>query len=144
MGSEDRIRVPRHVSGKAAEYYVAAELTKRGYTVAMPPGNVAGTDLFVESPRGDIFGVEVKSLRRPNFWLIKDTSVEFRRYYVLVLMTEPFPRYFIFSPQEMAEEKAAHWHACLDRGRTERDTLQQGIKMGQVYPYENKWNSLPS
>ncbi|MBW2618754.1 MAG: hypothetical protein JRC92_07750 [Deltaproteobacteria bacterium] len=133
----------RSSRGKVAEYYVAAELTRRGYLIAMPPGNVAGTDLFVESPEGAVFGVEVKSLKKPNFWLVKDSPVESSRFYILVLLNEPSPRYFVFTPGQMLKEKDVHRAKVQKRGKPTNNPLWQGINMGQVYPYENQWDILP-
>jgi len=131
--------------GKDDEYFVAAELTRRGYVVAMPPGNFTGTDLFVESPEGAIFGIEVKSLRKSNFWLIKDSNVITPRYHILVFLPEnQSPQYFLFTPKQMKAEKDKYWEGCKARGATERTTLHQGFNWSQAKPYLNKWSALPA
>lgn len=133
-----------YTRGKAAEFFVAGELSRRGYAVAMPPGNMACTDLLVESPSGNIFGVEIKNLRGPNCWLIKDSPVEDSRYYVLVFLPKDKPvEYFILQPAEMKQEKADYWQKCWERGVRERTTLYECINWLQAKPYKDRWDVLP-
>jgi hypothetical protein len=66
-------------SGGLGEILVADALTKRGYSVRPTNNNARQSDLFVMSPLGVTFSVEVKTGkdRRPTWWVKKcpDPSV---------------------------------------------------------------------
>ena len=50
----------RYQTQWAGQFYVAAELTRRGYLVSLTLGNAPVVDLLVVSPDGEHFGVDVK------------------------------------------------------------------------------------
>ena len=90
----------------AAQFAVASELCKRGYDVAFTAGNnTPAADLFVRSPTGHPFMVEVKGLRGRNFWLIKDTDETLHGqelYYVLAYVPpDRGNEFFILKNTEM-------------------------------------------
>jgi len=44
----------------ASQFYVAAELVRRGYLVSLSFGNAPVVDLLVQSPKGILFTIDVK------------------------------------------------------------------------------------
>ena len=54
------IQVKRYRTQWATQFYVAAELTRRGYLVSLTFGNAAVSDLLVSSPSGNNFTVDTK------------------------------------------------------------------------------------
>lgn len=57
-------------SGLAGEFFVAAELLKRGLQTSLTLGNAKSIDLFAINDQGTRFTVQVKALRSPNYFLI--------------------------------------------------------------------------
>ena len=89
-----------HLSG---EYFVAAELYRRGYTVAMTLGNAKAIDLFAES-KGLTVNVQVKAIaKRQNVgWPMMRDKVLPGIVYVFVCLNEAPtpPTYFITTSAE--------------------------------------------
>jgi hypothetical protein len=72
-GSRSRERPESNSSHLAGEYFVAAELYKRGFSVALTMGNAKAIDLFAEK-RTRTVNVQVKAIRFRKHvgWLIRD------------------------------------------------------------------------
>jgi hypothetical protein len=83
---------------------VAAELSKRGYAVAMTIGNAKAIDLFVEKKRRTA-NIQVKaiSLRKNTGWPMLKKKVWTDVVYVFVCLNEVGvpPSYFIATPKEV-------------------------------------------
>jgi hypothetical protein len=90
-----------HLSG---EYFVAAELSKRGYAVAMTIGNAKAIDLFVEKRRRTA-NIQVKAirLRRNVGWPMTRSKVWSNVVYVFVCLNPAgyAPSFFIATPSEV-------------------------------------------
>jgi hypothetical protein len=88
----------RNTSHLAGEYFVAAELYKRGFSVALTIGNAKAIDLFAEKGTKSA-NVQVKAIRvRKNAgWPIWKSSVHPGIMYVFVCLNEEgeAPSYFI-------------------------------------------------
>jgi hypothetical protein len=95
---EKSTRPDSNTSHLAGEYFVAAELYKRGYSVAMTLGNAKAIDLFAEKGLRTV-NVQVKAIRlRKNVgWPMLRSKVFDRVVYVFVCLnveSSP-PTYFI-------------------------------------------------
>jgi hypothetical protein len=93
-----------NTSHLAGEYFVAAELSKRGYAVAMTIGNAKAIDLFVEKRRRTA-NIQVKaiSLRKHVGWPMSADKVWTNVVYVFVCLNpvgQP-PTFFIATPSEV-------------------------------------------
>jgi predicted AAA+ superfamily ATPase len=53
--------IPSNNTGLSGEYFVAAELYRRGWSVGMTVGNAKAIDLFAER-KGQIIPIQVKSI----------------------------------------------------------------------------------
>jgi hypothetical protein len=53
-------------SGLAGEFFVAAELLKRGLQTSLTLGNAKSIDLFAINDKGTSFTIQVKALRSPG------------------------------------------------------------------------------
>ncbi|MBW7934061.1 MAG: hypothetical protein H3C62_10740, partial [Gemmatimonadaceae bacterium] len=93
----------RNSTHLAGEYFVAAELYRRGYSVAMTLGNAKAIDLFAES-EGRTVNVQVKAIaKRQNVgWPIMRDKVLPGIVYVFVCLNAPpaGPSYFIATSAE--------------------------------------------
>ena len=126
-----------------AQFYVAAELTRRGYLVSLTFGNAPVSDLLVRSPSGNQFTVDVKGQSTKSFWLIKDRPQNPNHYFVLVYLPRDFqtPRYCIVSSNELMKRREEYKQSILPKGRY-RDDLG-GINWSTAFDYAEKWENLP-
>ena len=137
----------RHPTHWAAQFAVAGELCKRGYDVGFTMGNTTPeADLFVRSPSGEPFLVEVKGLKKGpkksgNFWLIKEPHPRPSLYYVLtyVPINEP-NRYFVLTCDEVIQEVNA-WLAA--GGKLTEKFRKPRMNWAAAGPYEDRWEKLP-
>lgn len=84
-------RADRQMTGVAGEFFVAAELSKRGLHTAPTLGNAKDIDLLAFNPEtGRHFAVQVKAKRdrKGTFWLAH-TKVSRTNTYVFVLVNGP-------------------------------------------------------
>jgi hypothetical protein len=93
-----------NTSHLAGEYFVAAELSKRGWAVAMTIGNAKAIDLFVEKGRRTA-NIQVKciSLRKHVGWPMTKSKVWSNVLYVFVCLNDlsKQPSFFIATPSEV-------------------------------------------
>jgi len=93
-----------HTSHLAGEYFVAAELYKRGFSVALTMGNAKAIDLFAEKNRRTV-NVQVKAIRlRKNVgWPIARAKVWSNVIYVFVCLNDESrsPTFFVATAREV-------------------------------------------
>ncbi len=100
-------RVDGQVTGLAGELFVAAELLKRGLQTSVTFGNAKAIDLLAfNEETGRTFTVQVKALRKKNFFLIAHAKVKPQHVYVFVLLNKPDEavEYFIVPGAILAAE----------------------------------------
>jgi hypothetical protein len=132
----NRKRRPKRRSGHytqwAAQHYVAAELSRRGYLVALTLGNAEATDLMAISSRGSRFSVEVKGLRDPNPWLFRRTRRHRADFVILVHITKaPEPPVFYVLSRRQAQ------HIFRP------DPTWPSLSWSDTERYEGCWSTLP-
>ncbi len=97
--------IPRNNTGLSGEYFVAAELYRRGWSVGMTVGNAKAIDLFAER-KGQIIPIQVKAIyKKKNVgWPIMKDQVRPDCFYIFVVLNgdkmEP-PDYFIGRSEEI-------------------------------------------
>jgi hypothetical protein len=88
----------------AGEYFVAAELSKRGHAVAMTIGNARAIDLFVEKGLRTA-NIQVKAIRSRTSvgWPMWRARVWSNVTYVFICLNQPGvpPDYFVATPREV-------------------------------------------
>lgn len=93
-----------NTSHLAGEYFVAAELSKRGWAVAMTIGNAKAIDLFVEKGRRTA-NIQVKSIshRKNSGWPMTKSKVWSNVTYAFVCLNDlgQPPSFFIATPAEV-------------------------------------------
>ncbi len=100
-------RIDGQVTGLAGELFVAAELLKRGLQTSLTFGNAKAIDLFAFNPETNrTFTVQVKALRKKNFFPIAHERVEAQHTYVFVLLNRPGEQvqYFVVPGATLANE----------------------------------------
>jgi hypothetical protein len=96
--------IPRNNTGLSGEYFVAAELYRRGWSVGMTIGNAKAVDLFAE--RDDIVvQIQVKSIfkRQHSGWPMMKDKIKKDCIYIFVNLngdTLTSPDYYVCTSQE--------------------------------------------
>jgi hypothetical protein len=115
--------VDRNCSHLAGEYFVAAELYRRGYSVAITLGNAKAIDLFAEKGSQTV-NIQVKAIRNRKSvgWPIMRDKIMDNVLYIFVCLNDPGipPQYFICTPDE-ARSKAKQYKT---RGIIDLTTLR--------------------
>ncbi len=145
--------VKRYSVQWAAQFFVAAELTRKGYIISFTLGNAPETDLHVSNIDSSIqFRVDVKGHSKKNFWEIKFKEPKEDLYYILVdvfLDSMNQPIYYILTSKEIMQEwKDYRKHIVKQRRQTGKepppDDWRWGIRHTQAEKYKNRWDKLPN
>jgi len=127
-------------SGLAGEFFVAAELLKRGLQTSLTLGNAKSIDLFAINDQGTRFTIQVKALRSPNYFLIDLERVQDACYYVFVVLNKPDvpPDYYIVPGCDLRFDPSKIWSG-----------LRTIKKMPRIHPkdlaeYRNNWKVFES
>lgn len=96
--------IARNSTGLSGEYFVAAELLRRGFNVAITMGNAKAIDLIAEK-NGKTFPIQVKSIyKKKNVgWPILKSKIKRKHFYVFVNLNGDkltHPEFFICSSAE--------------------------------------------
>ena len=97
----------RQMTGLAGEWFVAAELLKRGLQTSITFGNAKQIDLLAHnSQTGKNFSIQVKALRTTNYFDITPANVRAQHVYVFVLLNNPGEavQYFVVPGSVLAEQ----------------------------------------
>lgn len=124
----------------SGQFFVAGELTRRGYWVSIPLGNAPSTDIVAVSPKGEHFRVEVKTKAQDSSsWWIKDVRTNSSLFYVLVLRGQGDdyhpPKYWV-----VESRKIKNILLKKDREGKTRQVLKSDIER---YTEEGSWTALP-
>jgi hypothetical protein len=122
----------------AGEYFVAAELYKRGYSVAMTLGNAKAIDLFAEKGLRTV-NVQVKaiSLRKNVGWPMLKAKVFDRIMYVMVCLNveDSPPTYFVARGDEIREKIKEYDSAGGYRGILNYGTIN-------TEEFKSRWDKI--
>jgi hypothetical protein len=140
-------RLARYHSQWAAQFYVAAELSRRGYVVAPTLGHAPATDLLAQTPTGQTFAIEVKGQQGHSDWFIQKPSRTSATVYVLVAVptADPerpgAPRFFLLTARDV---RVAMGRYLKDRKRrgTSMERWKWAIRWKDALPHENAWSKV--
>lgn len=120
-------------TGNVGEYYVAAELERRGYSVAVPMSNVPTFDLLAidRSDYSHQIAVQVKTSSNGKArWMLSkkdEDRSESNFYYVLVTFKDSYPEFYIV-PAKIISERIKDNHQAW---------LATPSKCGQLHQDQN-------
>ena len=100
-------RADGQLSGLAGEFFVAAELLKRGLQTSVTFGNAKSVDLLAfNAETGRSFTVQVKTVRKKNVFPIAHAKIQRSHVYVFVVLNGPTEavQYFIVPGAVLADE----------------------------------------
>lgn len=106
----------KQLVGVAGEYFVAAEMSRRGYLAAVTLRNSDGVDILVSSIEGNRqIAIQVKTTQRSPKWVLTkkvETNYSPNKYYVFVHMptgSTESPRYWAVDSKVLADHiRGAH------------------------------------
>ncbi|HBG70468.1 MAG: hypothetical protein A2W93_09435 [Bacteroidetes bacterium GWF2_43_63] len=127
--------IPRNNTGLSGEFFVAAELYRRGWSVGITIGNAKAVDLFAEKDNKRI-AVQVKSIyKKKNVgWPIMRDQVRNECFYIFVNLnadTMALPDYFICTADE-ARKKVKQY---VTRGIIDLNTINSS-------EFKDNWEKL--
>lgn len=134
--SNGKKRADGQLSGLAGEFFVAAELLKRGIQTSVTFGNAKAIDLLATNPETDQqFTVQVKTLRRRNWFPIDCSKANPVHMYVFVILNKPREAvdYFIVPGRELAQNSAQF-------GKGVDDPKFPGINWSALGEYKGRWD----
>lgn len=98
-------KLPRNSSGLSGEYFVAAELYRRGFSVGLTIGNAKAIDILAEKD-GKAYQIQVKTIRSKKSvgWPLMENQIKENVIYIMVnLNLEEQPDYYIMLPDEVRQ-----------------------------------------
>ena len=109
--------------GNAGEYYVCAELSRRGYLALITPKNNPLFDLVATTPDGTEsvhIQVKTRSIHNKQGWKFgKDVTIKrdnHRLFTVLVnLLEEGLPEFYVYEYDALADTVATHFQDYLSK-----------------------------
>ena len=144
---QDKVRKKRqrYQTQWSAQFYTAAELTRRGYLVSMTLGNAPVTDLLVISPKGTHFQIDVKGQVNKSYWLIgRRNKAQKDLFYILVYIPKgnSCPEFSILRSSTIMKLKNKHRQKRKSEGKLYNENMG-GIDWKAPNKYKSKWNILP-
>jgi hypothetical protein len=128
----------------AAQFFAAAELTRRGYLVSFTLGNAPVVDLMAVSPTGTHFEIDVKGLSSKNFWLTQERESRDDLFYILVYLPPDYrpPNFYIFTSKVLMENIRVLKTQTLESGKKWIDR-GAGINWRTALEYQDRWDLFP-
>jgi hypothetical protein len=126
-------KIPPVLTGVAGEYFVAAELSRRGYIASISLRNTRGIDILATNQDGSrSITIQCKTNQSTaRKWLLNEKSEEFvskDHFYVFVALGQPTdrPRFHIVPSRVVAERTKKGHRTWLEtpgrKGQKHRDT----------------------
>lgn len=131
----------------SGEYHVAQELTKRGYIAMIVHGHAPETDILARVPTGKSFSVEVKSMRKPNFWRFRKPAQN-TDYWFFVVTDGSEPVVSIMKGEEVLKEWQDYFKKSCEKNleciaKYPETSSFWGIPQGVVTGNIGRWDILP-
>jgi len=140
--------------GIAGEYFVTAELIRRGISASMTYGNAKKADVVAFSPEQSKCAViEVKTTGAKRWMLGKEPESNSLIWIFVLLEGTDSPRYFIMTGKQLNEvlapENIAYEKRYFEKHGKARTMKQRAagvwsLKYALAEPYENNWEIIES
>lgn len=140
------------LTGVAGEYYVAAELSRRGYVASLTSKNTKGIDCLASNQDGSkTVSIQIKAKNKGRGWILNESNEHHNPnlFYVFVSMEENMPpEYFIVDSAHVSEAIIADneaWYLSPGKnGKAHNETTMRKFYMTDVEKnlYRNAWDRL--
>ena len=99
------MKLPKTLTGISSEFFVMAELSRRGYNATITFGNTKAIDLLVEY-KGKTIMIQVKGIQKTKSicWNVSESTLREGLFFVFVNLhvdTMQSPEYFIMTNDEV-------------------------------------------
>lgn len=148
---DEEHRIPGSLAGVAGEYFVAAELTRRGYIAAITLRNTPGVDIIAtNAKRTRSVNIQVKTIQGRRTWVLNKKHEQHRAknsFYVFVSLgkRDERPRFYIVPSNDVARWISDNHKRFLGsrgkHGQKHKDTSMRTFTVGHDEHREN-WNIL--
>lgn len=148
------MKLNKQLCGIAGEYYVAAELSRRGYLAAITLRNSDGVDILVSNIDGDkLFSIQVKSTQNKRKWILSqkvENEFSEKKYYVFVNIPSDInlmPEFIIVHSKVLANNIFNGHRGWLSKpgknGKTRNDSKVRQFDPRYFQPFELlNWDEL--
>jgi hypothetical protein len=116
-------KIPSILVGVAGEYFVAAELSRRGYIASISMRNTKGIDILATNASAKrSVTIQCKTNQDgSSSWLLNkkaETVISLNHFYVFVAIgsLEETPRFHVVPSHRVARDIKIHHRECLQRG----------------------------
>ena len=138
------------LKGVAGEYFVAAELSRRGYVASITLRNTRGIDIIASSEDGlKAVTIQVKTCQAgQRHWLLSQKAEDFfatNHFYVFVTLNEPMPDYLVVPSEVVAEQVKREnddFLAALGKRGKLRKATSMRMFVDRKNQYMNRWDLL--
>jgi hypothetical protein len=141
------------LSGVAGEYFVAAELSRRGFIASITLKNTRGIDIIASNEAGTkTISIQVKTNQRlRKAWVLSSKGEEFHAknlYYILVNMIglDQLPQYYIV-PSKVVANSIRDGHALWLKTPGKKGQAHNDSNMRLFTDFKDKyldrWDLLP-
>ena len=138
------------LTGSAGEYFVAAELSRRGTVAALTMAGTDAFDILAVNPKGKTYSIQVKTTQyEKSTWLLSSKDEEPKAdYYVFVRLNgRELPDYYIMRAEEVAETIKAEYTEWLATprkdGTAHKPNSMRGIKIAHHDDrFYNQWELI--
>ena len=145
-------KIPSILSGVSGEYFVAAELSRRGYIASLTLKNTKGIDVLVSNAEATKFiGIQVKTNQSARkAWLLNEKNEKYyadNLFYVFVNLKniDSFPDFYIVPSKTVAHHLKSSFRKWLDtpgkKGQPHKDNPMRMFKE-EKDEYLGKWELL--
>jgi hypothetical protein len=134
----------RYLTQWTAQFFVAAELSRRGYLTSFTLGNAPVTDIVACIPdQKKIFRVDVKGLSTKTFWLLKRPNSDPKLYFIFVYIPTDLnekPHYYIMTSSKVTKR----WDTNNDKAQGSKGWVKApGLYWKDTQEFEDCWDTLP-
>jgi hypothetical protein len=145
---------PTALTGAAGEYFVAAELSLRGWLATVTIKNAPGTDVLAQNlVSGAVVAIQTKTASHGNrhFQLGEKSEAPAtaqNQWYVFVMLNKERmrPRFFVVPRNVVAAAMYAEHREWLSRtardGTPHRENPRRNMQLAYITGYEDRWDLL--
>ena len=146
-----RSRLTTGLSGVAGEYFVGAELSRRGYVASLTLKNTRGIDILASNADATkSVGIQVKTNQsRGKEWMLNkkvETDIATNLFYVFVRLNElDTPEYYIVPRaivSQFARENHKKWLSSPGKNGQQRNDTPMRKFRDPEGKYLNRWDLL--
>jgi hypothetical protein len=142
------MKLSKQLSGIAGEYYVAAELSRRGYLAAITLRNSESVDLLVSNQEGNkLISIQVKTTQNKLKWMLSkkiENDISENKYFIFVNIPSDInkpPVYRIVNSKILANH-IYHGHRNWLNGTTKNGKIRNDSNVRQFDPQYFKEDEL--